>query len=279
MDQTYNTDTTASMVISSFVTRDSHEFPTDTPKSKTQATSLPWYLIISFLLLTMTLSPGMFYTVDFPQALSHHLILYFEINNQQLLLNYTLYNFANLIATPICAIVIPKIGISNSLMILCFMTFVGQTLSLYSINIGSYDMFIVARIIYAIGAENLFVGWMGAIEMWFGGSLLSVASGINVSFGQLFGIVGNYIPAQQVHDNRNMQTAYFWGAVLCFLSSLGACIYAIMETLFKSKIPRVDIETGDKPRRTAGNLKDLLYMGKSFWGMCLIYCIVALMYF
>ena len=73
----------------------------------------------------MILAPGMFYTVDFPQALAHHLILYFQINNQQLLLNYTLYNLVNLIATPICAIVIPKIGISNSLMILCYMTFIG----------------------------------------------------------------------------------------------------------------------------------------------------------
>ena len=82
-----------------------------------------------------------------------------------------------------------------------------------------------------------------------------------------------------MHEERNMQTSYFWGAVLCFISCLAACVYTLMEKYFESYIPTVEIDSGDKPRRKAGHLKDLLYMGSSFWGMCLIYCIVALMYF
>ena len=67
-------------------------------------------------------------------------------------------------------------------MILSFMIFLGMLVSFYAVDVSSYNLLMVGRVIYAIGAENLFVGWMGAIEMWFGGSLLSVASGINVSF-------------------------------------------------------------------------------------------------
>lgn len=261
--------------------------------AKKQISTCPLAII---LVLNILMGLSFWPIVDSPQALSDPIKKELKVTTPQISNFYTVYSITNLFAAPLGGLVANRFGIGNTGLLVAIFSFMGTVINFLGIEYKSYALLVVGRAVFSIAGETLMVVQASISEKWFSGRILSIALGLNTTFGLVFGSASNYSEPLMFVRFRDLKIPYLYMVVASFFGFVAYAFFNVMELCYepvRNDKPLSDsphdphedlIKLGNEDGKTqSGNVKfslgDLKRMGPLFWATIAIYTILANAYY
>ena len=127
---------------------------------------------------------GSYYSYDNPTALNTQIQDKYNLSDTKYALLYSVYSFPNIILPLFGGGLVDKIGAEISLLIFLTLVCIGQAVFALAASINSYPLMLVGRTIYGLGGESLCVAESALLAIYFAGSEVAFAMGLNLSLGR-----------------------------------------------------------------------------------------------
>eukprot|EP01084_Bolivina_argentea_P141150 248068_1 len=150
---------------------------------------------------------GSYYCYDNPTALANQFQDKYNLTDTQYNLLYSVYSFPNIILPLFGGALIDKIGAEISLLIfLCFIT-AGQALFAFAASINSYPLMLIGRVVYGFGGESLCVAESALLAIYFMGTEVAFAMGLNLSLGRAGSSLNDFATLRIYNMNNSIAEA------------------------------------------------------------------------
>lgn len=239
-------------------------------------------ILISNVMMVISLWPA----ADYPQALSEPLRKTLNVDAVQISTLYTIYSIINLFTAPIGGFVANRIGVANTGLIASLLSFSGSAIAFIGIWYSNFYIMLAGRAVYSVGGETLLIVQASISERWFSGKFLSVALGLNTTFGLMVASFSNFSQPLMFAYFRDLEVPFLYMFVTGFIGFLCFAIYSIMDMKYDVKktaeeTARASKDGSSTASQDNSNFKfgDLARMGPLFWATVMIYTIVANAYY
>lgn len=212
-------------------------------------------IILLFCLCLFTL--GSYYCYDLPGAIQEQLTALFATKHiiydtTNTLILYSIYSLPNCVLALFGGFIIDHItGIRYGCILFCSLVTIGNIIFATGVQIQSFVICIVGRVIYALGSESLVVSQNTMIVRWFNPVRLSFIFGIVASFSRIGSSI-NFIVTPLLTDKYNTTTAVWLAVSTCIISLIACCIASVMDCIMSSKI---DIQRNNTIDTLPDNIK------------------------
>lgn len=228
-----------------------------------------WWIMF----LMGTVSVGSSFVYDVPQALQTQLqsapmnLDYFKFN-----MIYSVYSIPNMVLPLIGGCLTKLLGVRLGIIIFAFLVLQGQMIFSLGVYWQDYLYMIIGRVIYALGAESLYIAQLAMAVQYFSKKELTFVLGWNNSLTYLANVINGLVTPVIYEYTQTLWAPCIFGTFLCVISLI--CGLAIREA-DKKHHQRAVIET-EHPfvnfrKQFCNNLKSVSIL---FWGL-LIYYIVT----
>ena len=191
---------------------DNNDAADDMRKSNTRWCML--FMACNFLL-------GSYFCYDNPGPLETQLQEQFKIDSTHYSLLYTVYSLPNMVLPIFGGLFLDKIGIRSGLILFTVILTIGQAVFMVGGYQSNYDIMIAGRVIFGMGGESMSVAQSAIVSVWFKGSELAFALGVNMSISRL-GSVLNAAVVPSVYDQQGLGPALLVGFMICIYSLFNA---------------------------------------------------------
>lgn len=127
---------------------------------------------------------------------------------------YTLYSVPNIVLPFFGGFFVDKLGPKICLIIFAGFIAAGQVIFALGLNIKSWPVMFVGRIIYGFGGESLGVGQSAILSEWFKGKEVAFAFGVSLSIARLGSVINNLV-SPKLATSIGVGFALWFGAILC----------------------------------------------------------------
>ena len=187
-------------------------------------------LTISLILLCLTfLNFGNYYIFDVPQELAGDFLRYFDKTPAD---SEHLYSFYSIPATPMALLsgfIISWLTPTLTIVISTYMIFISAVLTLWGVHSINYNYVLLGRFVYGVFAEPNQISQNSLISEVFFGKFLSLATGLGQVVNNL-GLAGSiFLTGRFWLTSRNMSVPFFWAALSCIVSFVGASVWSLIE--------------------------------------------------
>jgi len=164
---------------------------------------------------------GDYYCNNLTQALQHYLMEEFQIDNFKFNSLSSVSSVPSVILPFVGGILIDKFGIRKVFFIFCSVVILGQIIMTIGVAKINFELLLVSKVIFAIGAGPLIVAKSAVLVKWFVGKELSFALGAALCVSRLGSSIDSIISPKVYEWTGNLETPFFVGILVCVLS-LGA---------------------------------------------------------
>jgi len=182
-----------------------------------RATRVRW-LCLFFACFTCV---GDYYCNNLTQALQHYLMIEFDIDNLKFNTLSSVSSVPSVILPFVGGILIDKFGIRSIFFIFCTVVIIGQIIMTVGVAKLNFELLLVSKVIFAIGAGPLIVAKSAVLVKWFVGKELSLALGAALCVSRLGSSIDSIISPKVYEWTGNLATPFFVGIIVCVMS-LGA---------------------------------------------------------
>ena len=210
-------------------TRKSTGGPNDNPENKPvyyrSKSCFRWIV----LFLSCWAMFGSYYCYDNPTALNTQIQAKsgYNLSDTQYALLYSVYSFPNIILPLFGGGLVDKIGAELSLLIFLSLVTIGQAIFAFAASISSYPLMLVGRGIYGLGGESLCVAESALLAVYFAGSEVAFAMGLNLSLGRAGSSLNDFATVR-IYDMKDSIPEALWAGFLLLCICLGATIIMIV---------------------------------------------------
>jgi MFS family permease len=157
---------------------------------------------------------------------------------------YTLYSIPNVILPFFGGYFVDTWGVRTTLYVFSGFLFAGQVVFAVGLNLKSWPIMFVGRVLYGFGGESLGVANSAVLSQWFQGKELAFSFGLNLSVARLGSVLNNLI-SPLITSQVDIQFALWFGAILTGASIL--CVFAIssLDQMFESTEDDTNDANGD----------------------------------
>lgn len=234
-----------------------------------QRTPYQYWLL---LLLMGTVTLGCSFVYDVPQALQTQFqskpmnLDYFEFD-----LLYSVYSIPNVILPIVGGCLLKILGVRLGIIIFAFLVLQGQVVFSLGVFWKDYYSMIIGRVIYALGAESLYIAQLALAVQLFSKQELTFVLGWNNSVTYLANVINSlFTPGIYLYTQKLWAPCIF-GAILCVISLV--CGFLIInfekEPEKKEPVDTVNPLITLKKQFT----KDLRKVSTLFWGLLFYYMV------
>lgn len=170
-------------------------------------------------------------------------------------------------------IFLDRLGVRSGLIVFSAILTLGQLVFTAGAYYQNFQMMLVGRVIFGMGGESMQVAQSAIISMWFKGSELAFAVGINLSVGRL-GSVLNSMIVPTLYDTYGLAPALFLGFLICIFSLFNAFGLAYIDKKAEDSNPnggRAQISEEEKFKWS-----DIYSFSASYW-LVTLSCLVTYM--
>jgi nitrate/nitrite transporter NarK len=132
---------------------------------------------------------------------------------------------------------------------------------------------LAGRVIFGLGGESMGVAQSAIVSVWFKGSELAFALGLNMSMARLGSVINaDFVPS--VYDSSGLGMALTVGFILCLFSLANAVGLILLDKRAEDSAPqgqRAVVSEDDKFKWS-----DIWSFGTSFW-LLTVSCVVTYM--
>ena len=130
-----------------------------------------------------------------------------------------------------------KFGAEISLLFFLSLCVAGQALFAFAGSISSYPLMLVARVIFGFGGESLCVAESALLAVYFVGTEVAFAMGLNLSLARAGSSLNNYVSLQIYKINGSIPAALWAGFfLLCLCLSCTILMVLLDRMRAKQKI-------------------------------------------
>ncbi len=112
---------------------------------------------------------------------------------------------------------VDKLGLRHSLFMFTSLLLVGQIVVATGITINSWTIILLGRFIFGLGGECFMVAYSSLLTRWFISHELAFAFGVNLAISKFYSVINNIV-SPMLATSAGLPTAFWFGAILCFLS-------------------------------------------------------------
>lgn len=159
-------------------------------------------------------------------------------------------------------IFLDQIGVRSGLIVFSSILTFGQLVFAAGAYYQNFQMMLVGRVIFGMGGESMCVAQSAIISMWFKGSELAFAVGINLSVSRL-GSVLNSMIVPTLYMTYGLAPALFLGFLICVFSLFNAFGLAYIDKKAEDSNPnggRAQVSDEDKFKWS-----DIYSFNLSYW--------------
>ena len=146
-------------------------------------------------------------------ALANQFQNHYNLSSTQYNLLYSVYSFPNVILPLAGGGLVDKIGAEASLLIFLVLVACGQATFAFAASISSYPLMLVGRAIFGLGGESLCVAESALLAVYFAGSEVAFAMGLNLSLGRA-GSSLNDFATLRIYDMKDSIPEALWAGFL-----------------------------------------------------------------
>jgi len=242
-----------------------HEETPQTPinaKKPFSETSMRWLALIPMNLLLV----GYFAAYDSPQPLQTAMESILGLDTQHYSYFYSLLAVPNIILPLFAGYIVDSLGVRPSMITFATLVLLGQTLFTFGSYITSFNIMIVGRIVFALGADPLNIAQMVMVNRWFKGKevafALSLAPMIAGASKALNSIVVPFI----FDKFQNLYMPLGFGTLLCLVSEFCAIIMLVVDRIDEHRVKAAKIQHEDQIHvQEKVHLKDIKHFGPMVW--------------
>ena len=177
---------------------------------------------------------GSYYCYDNPTALATQMKDEYNLNSIHYNLLYSVYSFPNVILPLFGGGLVDKIGAEVSLLIFLMLVTAGQAIFAFACSINSYGLMLVGRTVYGLGGESLCVAESTLLAVYFAGSEVAFALGLNLSLGRAGSSLNDFATVRIYNMNNSIPEA-LWAGFLLLCICLVATVVMIALDRIKAK--------------------------------------------
>lgn len=230
-----------------------------------------WVLLI----LMGTVSFGCSFVYDLPQALQTQFQSKpLDLDYSEFDLLYSVYSIPNVILPIIGGLLTKMLGVKLGIIIFSFLSLQGQVVFTLGVFWKDYRSMILGRVIYSLGAENLYIAQLAMAVQLFSKQELTFVLGWNNSVTYFANVINGLFTPYLYYYTRKLWVPCLFGAVLCVISLVCAylIVYAHKEPEIPKKVP--EPETGNHLIEFKNQfLRDIRKVSTLFWGLLFYYMI------
>lgn len=229
------------------------------------------HLIIKKFLFIFFL--GSYFCYDNPSALQDNLIKDLNITKFQFGLLYSFYSWPNVILCFIGGFLLDRVfGIRLGTIIYMAILLVGQMIFAAGGMLNSFNLMLLGRFVFGIGAESLAVAQNNYAVLWFKGKELNMVFGMQLSFARI-GSTVNFMVMETLykyvdqfyHGYEAIGMVLLLAGSTCIMSMFCALILGWMDKRAQRILRRIDNPTGE-----VAKLSDITTFKVTFWMVAII---------
>jgi MFS family permease len=201
---------------------------------------------------------------DCPQPLEKAMKDTLGISEQAYDKLYTFLAIPNIFLPIFAGMLVDRMGVRPSLLFFGFLVFAGQALLAYGGYLLNFNVMLIGRVLYSLGADPLNIAQVVMINKWFKGKELALA----ISLGTLMaggGKAFNSILVPLIYDEyHNLWAPLGFGAFICLLSLV--CIFVMIvwdkanDNLELAMNPKFGAEAGSGEHFSFSDLKKFKFI-------------------
>lgn len=197
----------------------------DPTKQPFRLTKWRWLALLIMNLLLL----GYFAVFDSPSALQTAIQSALQIDDQQYGYLYSFLAIPNLILPLIAGYIVDVIGVRPSMLVFASFVLVGQAILTYGAQILSFDLMIIGRVIYSLGADPLNIAQVVMINRWFKGQEVGLA----LATGTLMAGAGKAVCSVAIpwifDATGSLAAPFGFGTILCLFSLVCVIVMVIWD--------------------------------------------------
>ncbi|EGR33707.1 major facilitator superfamily protein, putative [Ichthyophthirius multifiliis] len=195
---------------------------------------------IKYLILIFTASIGIggFYNMGFQSYIKKQLTQQMNMSSQQYLYLVLITPLPNIILSLLSPFLIERIGIKKSLLYLCLLMVIGQSLCLVSVYIKYYNLLLIGKSIFMIGQEIVYVPQTYIFSKWFKQKGLTFAFSTGIFANKIGNAFSGILYPYLFDVNQSLVLPFFVGCLICVFSFfvLFWWLFLIKPLIFSKKI-------------------------------------------
>ena len=223
------------------------------------------------LVLMGTVSLGCSFVYDIPQALQ------VQFQNTPLNLDYfkfdmlySVYSIPNIILPLLGGCFTKIVGVRLALIIFAYLVLQGQMIFGFGVYWGDYTCMIIGRVIYAVGAENLYLAQLTMAVQSSSSKELTFVIGWNNSISYLANVINGLTTPLIFQKSQKLWAPSVFGVILCLVSLFCALGVSCMKRTKESPLPMYE-PTSPMKSFCSEVVKYLKEVPALFWALTLYY--------
>mmetsp|Transcript_59956 Transcript_59956/g.98969 ORF Transcript_59956/g.98969 Transcript_59956/m.98969 type:complete len:550 (+) Transcript_59956:21-1670(+) len=177
---------------------------------------------------------GSYYCYDNPTALATQMQSTYDLTDIQYNLLYSVYSFPNIVLPLFGGALVDKIGAEISLLIFLVFVTVGQAVFAFATSINSYPLMLVGRVVFGFGGESLCVAESALLAVYFVGTEVAFAMGLNLSIGRAGSSLNDWATLRIYELNESVPEA-LWAGFLLLCVCLAFTVIMLVLDRYKAR--------------------------------------------
>ena len=151
---------------------------------------------------------------------------------------YTVYSIPNVVLPLFGGNVVDRHGAPQSLFVFAVVVCCGSVLLAIGVSNKNWEVMLLGRFVFGLGAESLCVAQSTITSDWFEGKDIAFAMGVGLAISRL-GSIFNNLTSPKVANSGGIAAAFWIGAVILFSSLFAAALLILVDGRATKKLKQL----------------------------------------